>query len=106
MFSDATSVNRLSLHLANCHSNWLHHNTEYSEVEVQKCEDFYWKQCKIVFKERTFDATSRVCKRALIKDCSGGGRSKPQSYGANSLNGAALIGTDVWNENMYQCCTR
>ena len=32
---------------------------EYSEVEVQKCEDFYWKQCKIVFKERTFDATSR-----------------------------------------------
>ena len=28
-------------------------------MEVQKCEDFYWKQCKIVFKERTFDATSR-----------------------------------------------
>ena len=67
-------------------------------MKVQKCEDFYWKQCKIVFKERTFDATSRVCKKALIKDCSGGGGggSKPQSYAANSLNGAAaLIGVEI-----------
>ena len=63
-------------------------------MEVQKCEDFYWKQCKIVFKERTFDATSRSCKKALIKDCSGG--SKPQ-YGGNSLNGAALIGQQIGN---------
>ena len=74
--------------------------TEYSEVEVQKCEDFYWKQCKIVFKERTFDATSRVCKKALIKDCSGGGGGKGSSsspqYGGNSLNGGvALIGLRI-----------
>ena len=74
---------------------------EYSEVEVQKCEDFYWKQCKIVFKERTFDATSRVCKKALIKDCSGGGGSKkPQSYAANSLSGAAaLFGVEIDRKN-------
>ncbi len=31
--------------------------------------DFYWKTCKIVFKERVFNATTRMCKRPLIKRC-------------------------------------
>ena len=43
--------------------------TEYSEAEQEKCVDFYWKTCKIVFKERVFNATSRTCKRPLIKKC-------------------------------------
>ena len=43
--------------------------TEYSEAEQEKCVDFYWKTCKIVFKERVFNATSRQCKRPLIKRC-------------------------------------
>lgn len=43
--------------------------TEYSEAEQEKCHDFYWKTCKIVFKERVFNATSRVCKKPLIKKC-------------------------------------
>ena len=43
--------------------------TEYSEAEQEKCEDFYWKMCKIVFKERVFNATARNCKRPLIKKC-------------------------------------
>ena len=43
--------------------------TEYSEAEQEKCVDFYWKTCKIIFKERIFNATSRMCKRPLIKRC-------------------------------------
>ena len=43
--------------------------TEYSEAEQEKCEDFYWKTCKIVFKERVFNATTRMCSRPLIKKC-------------------------------------
>lgn len=71
-----------------CYNTYI---TEYSDVEVQKCEDFYWKQCKIVFKERTFDATSRVCKKALIKDCGGGGSN--QQYGSNSLSDDVVCNT-------------
>lgn len=49
--------------------------TEYSDGIQEKCEDFYWKTCKIVFKERVFNATSRSCKRPLVKNCdtAGGG---------------------------------
>ena len=43
--------------------------TEYSEAEQEKCVDFYWKTCKIVFKERVFNATTRMCSRPLIKKC-------------------------------------
>ena len=43
--------------------------TEYSEAEQEKCVDFYWKTCKIIFKERVFNATTRMCKRPLIKRC-------------------------------------
>jgi len=47
--------------------------TEYTDGVQEKCEDFYWKTCKIVFKERVFNATSRSCKRPLIKQCDDGG---------------------------------
>ena len=43
--------------------------TEYTDGIQEKCEDFYWKTCKIVFKERVFNATSRSCKRPLVKNC-------------------------------------
>ena len=33
--------------------------TEYDDGEQEKCDEFYWKSCKIVFEERTFNATSR-----------------------------------------------
>lgn len=55
--------------------------TEYSEAEQEKCVDFYWKTCKIVFKERVFNATTRKCKRPLIKKCD----SDQSQYGSNSV---------------------
>ena len=58
--------------------------TEYSEAEQEKCVDFYWKTCKIVFKERVFNATSRMCKRPLIKRCDSEGYS-------NSNNDAKIV---------------
>jgi hypothetical protein len=33
--------------------------TEYSDGIQEKCVDFYWKTCKIAFKERVFNATTR-----------------------------------------------
>lgn len=47
--------------------------TEYSDGIQEKCVDFYWKTCKIAFKERVFNATTRNCKRPLVKRCDDGG---------------------------------
>ena len=52
--------------------------TEYSEAEQEKCVDFYWKTCKIIFKERVFNATTRMCKRPLIKKCDENQYSNPE----------------------------
>ena len=46
--------------------------TEYTDGVQEKCEDFYWKTCKIVFKERVFNATARSCRRPLVKNCDPG----------------------------------
>ena len=54
--------------------------TEYSDAEQEKCEDFYWKQCKIVFKQKTYNATSRQCKRPLRKECD----ENPQPFDSNN----------------------
>ena len=43
--------------------------TEYTDGIQEKCKDFYWKTCKIVFEEKVFNATSRQCKRPLVKKC-------------------------------------
>jgi hypothetical protein len=47
---------------------------------TQTCDTFYWKQCKIVFKQRTFNATSRQCKRQLRKDCEDTRKRSEQMY--------------------------
>eukprot|EP00094_Tigriopus_californicus_P004406 TCALIF_04245-PA protein Name:"Protein of unknown function" AED:0.17 eAED:0.17 QI:0/0/0/0.5/1/1/2/0/384 len=49
-----------------CYNTYI---TEYSDGEEEKCEDFYWKSCKIVFDQVTFNATTRKCRRPLIKNC-------------------------------------
>jgi len=43
--------------------------TEYTDSTIEKCKDFYWKTCKIVFEDKVFNATSRQCKRPLVKKC-------------------------------------
>ena len=43
--------------------------TEYSDQEQEKCDEYYTKNCKIVFEQRPFNATNRMCKRPLIKKC-------------------------------------
>ena len=52
-------VSQMVLLLQNVTQCYYTYVTEYSDAEQEKCEDFYWKQCKIVFKQRTYNATSR-----------------------------------------------
>ena len=59
--------------------------TEYSDGIQEKCVDFYWKTCKIAFKERVFNATTRNCKRPLIKKCDDGSTA-PDAYGSPGGN--------------------
>ena len=59
--------------------------TEYSDGIQEKCVDFYWKTCKIAFKERIFNATTRNCKRPLIKKCDDG-PTAPDAYGSPGGN--------------------
>ena len=58
--------------------------TEYTDGIQEKCKDFYWKTCKIVFEEKVFNATSRQCKRPLVKKCDQELSSYAKSSGASN----------------------
>lgn len=60
--------------------------TAYSDQEQEKCDEFFWKSCKIVFKTRPFNATSRICQRPLIKQCDQKVNTDPYSATAKPIN--------------------
>ena len=64
--------------------------TEYSDGIQEKCVDFYWKTCKIAFKERVFNATTRNCKRPLIKKCDDAIPAQ-DSYGVSGGNEQKIV---------------
>jgi hypothetical protein len=78
-YIDKTETNQLKecfvQNVTQCYYTYV---TEYSEAETEKCVDFYWKTCKIIFEERFFNATTRMCKRPLIKRCD------DNQFGSNS----------------------
>ena len=60
--------------------------TEYEDGQEEKCDEFYWKSCKIVFEQKSFNATLRQCKRPLLKECDDNPQQQPQRSSLNSDN--------------------
>jgi len=49
-----------------CHDTYI---TEFLPSQEQKCEESFWKSCKIDFKEMPFNYTLKQCHTPLIKKC-------------------------------------
>ncbi|XP_023338332.1 uncharacterized protein LOC111709001 [Eurytemora carolleeae] len=60
-----------------CHDTYI---TEFLPSQEQKCEETFWKSCKIDFKEMPFNYTLKQCHTPLVKKCDD--YAKPAEYGA------------------------
>ena len=49
-----------------CYNSYV---TTYKDVVRERCQEIFIKTCRIILRERAFNATTRVCKRPLIKEC-------------------------------------
>ena len=49
-----------------CYNTYV---TRYTDSIREKCEEVFIKTCRIVMRARTYNHTTRVCKRPLVKDC-------------------------------------
>lgn len=78
-----------------CYNTYI---TEYTDGEEEKCEDFYWKSCKIVFDQVTFNATTRKCRRPLIKNCGEGSNAiqKPDNVVCETFYETTCNTTDIF----------
>ena len=62
-----------------CYNSYV---TTYKDVVKEKCDEVFVKTCRIVLRDRAFNATTRVCKRPLVKQCDDYLPSYSNSYGA------------------------
>ena len=62
-----------------CYNSYV---TTYKDVVKEKCVEVFVKTCRIVLRDRAFNATTRVCKRPLVKECDDYLPSYSNSYGA------------------------
>ena len=46
--------------------------TEFRPVQEQKCEESFWKSCKITFRETAYNYTIESCVTPLVKKCDAG----------------------------------
>jgi len=49
-----------------CYNTYI---TKYKDSIREKCEDVFIKTCRIVMRKRTYNHTTRVCKRPQVKQC-------------------------------------
>ena len=49
-----------------CHDSYV---TEFLPSQEQKCEETFWKSCKIDFKEKPYNYTMKQCHTPLEKNC-------------------------------------
>ena len=49
-----------------CHDTYV---TEFLPSQEQKCEETFWKSCKIDFKEAPYNYTMKQCHSPLVKEC-------------------------------------
>ena len=59
-----------------CHDTYI---TEFLPSQEQKCEETFWKSCKIDFKEVPFNYSLKQCHTPLVKQCDDYGN---DGYGA------------------------
>lgn len=61
--------------ITQCHDTYI---TEFLPSQEQKCEETFWKSCKIDFKEVPFNYSLKQCHTPLVKQCD----DYPDKYGA------------------------
>ena len=71
-----------------CHDTYV---TEFLPSQEQKCEETFWKSCKIDFKEAPYNYTMKQCHTPLIKECD------PPAYG-NAPKDAEIV-CKTWFES-------
>ena len=49
------------------------YETVYRDEVKEECVEDFIKTCRIVMRERSYNHSSLVCKRPLVKNCGGGG---------------------------------
>ena len=49
-----------------CYNSYV---TTYRDAVRERCEEVFVKTCRIVLREKAYNATTRVCKRPLVKEC-------------------------------------
>ena len=49
-----------------CHDTYV---TEFLPSQEQKCEESFWKSCKIDFREMPYNYTMKQCHTPLVKMC-------------------------------------
>ena len=75
--------------VSQCHDTYV---TEFLPSQEQKCEETFWKSCKIDFKEAPYNYTMKQCHTPLVKECD------PPSYNAPSLQEAKIV-CKTWFES-------
>ncbi len=71
-----------------CHDTYV---TEFLPSQEQKCEETFWKSCKIDFKEAPYNYTMKSCHTPLKKECD------PPSFNGN-VNEAEIV-CKTWFES-------
>ena len=71
-----------------CHDTYV---TEFLPSQEQKCEETFWKSCKIDFKEAPYNYTMKQCHTPLMKECD------PPAYG-NAPKDAEIV-CKTWFES-------
>ena len=71
-----------------CHDTYV---TEFLPSQEQKCEESFWKSCKIDFKEAPYNYTMKQCHIPLVKKCD------PPNYSGNVKD--AEIVCKTWFES-------
>ena len=52
--------------VSQCYNTYV---TKYTDSIREKCEEVFIKSCRIVMRSRTYNHTTRICKRPLVKEC-------------------------------------
>ena len=52
--------------ITQCHDTYV---TEFLPSQEQKCEESFWKSCKIDFKEAPYNYSMKQCHIPLVKEC-------------------------------------
>ena len=52
--------------VSQCYNTYV---TQYTDSIREKCEEVFIKTCRIIMRSRTYNHTTRLCRRPLLKQC-------------------------------------